>query len=114
MDSVALSLGPTWRSSEEKERLVPSHLRPDGEVRAVLTTAQTSWGQTQTWLPWVWVLATPSEFLPGGIKGHILPLLGSFSLTHVFRGSIQKPEYGEPGRTELCYLQTSPQRAVSR
>lgn len=53
MDSAALSLGPTWRSSEERAA-VSTHLCPDHEVRSVPTTAQASWGQSQAWPPWGW------------------------------------------------------------
>lgn len=117
MDNVALSLGPTWRSSEEKERLVPTHLGPDGG-QACSHHCPGFVGQSQTRLPWGWVLATPSAFLPEGIEGikeHILPLLGSFSLTHVSRGSIQKPEYGEPGEeSSATYRQALSRQSPAR
>lgn len=52
-----------------------------------------------------WVLATLNKFLPG-VKGHILPFLGSFSLTQCPGPRFRKPEYTESGRTELCHSQT--------
>lgn len=61
-DSVALSLGPTWRRSEEKKRLVPTHLCSDGEVRTVLTTAQASWGTTKFGCPGAGCWLLPVNF----------------------------------------------------
>lgn len=53
-----------------------------------------------------WVLATLNEFLPEGIKGHILPLLGSFSLTWCPRPQFRKPQsIGSLGEQAATYRQ---------
>lgn len=53
MDNVALSLGRTWRSSEERP-VVPTYLCPDCEVRTVPITAWASRSQNQGWPRWGW------------------------------------------------------------
>lgn len=104
-DNVALSLGRTWRSSEER-LAVSTYLRPDCEVRTVsfhhrpgLTGPEPS----PVVLGMGWVLATLNKCLPEGVKRHILPLLGSFSLTQCPGPRSREPEYTEAGRTELCH-----------
>lgn len=53
MDSVASSLGPTWRSSEDGVA-VPTQTCSACEARTVPTSAKALWGQNRAWLSWGW------------------------------------------------------------
>lgn len=73
MDNVALSLGHTWRSSEERPA-VPTYLCPDCEVKDC-SHHRPGLAGSEPWLAALgmgWLLATLNKLLPG-VKGQAHP-----------------------------------------
>lgn len=115
MDDVALSLGHTWRSSEERPA-VPTYLCPDCEVKDC-SHHRPSLSGSEPWLAAMgmgWLLATLNKLLPG-VKGQAHPSFAGVLFSYpVPRVLIQKARVQESGRPELCHLQTSGSQAQSQ